>query len=361
MLHLLRKEDREKKLWNISTDLVINAILLQNNYSVPEELDRMKFYVPDHNDSFTFEFPFGIGKLTIENISKKNAETVYDEIVNFLKNNPQFQKLRKAVEEIIDELEREGGLTTIDKHKHGKERKNGKGGGGRKKGKFDDEEEISPKEMEELKKKWKKVIAEATQLGRMAGKLPAGIERIVEDLLEPKLNWRELLYNCITREIPVDFSWARPHKKSFANDVYLPNIVREKIEITVVIDTSGSITDEELKEFLSEVVGILRTFRNRVSMRIITHDAEVQDDYEFDLATEEEVKGIEIHGGGGTSFENTIKYINENSIRPKLLIWLTDGYGDEIVSPLPCKIIWVICENGSDEICKKYGDIIWLK
>jgi len=361
MLHLLRQEDREKNLWNIAIDLVTNSILVKNGFDVPRSMGDMYFYVPSYDDSFTIRFPFGIGELKIENISEKNAEIIYDEIVDFLKNNKMFKQLQKMISEIIDELEKEG-QTTMDIHKHGTKKQNDKKkGGGSGKEQFSDDEELSEKEIEELKKKWKKTITEAVQVGRMAGKLPAGIERLLGELIEPKLNWREILYNCITQEIPVDFTWLRPHKKSFSTNIYMPNILREKIEVTVVVDLSGSISDEEVREFFSEVVGIVRTFRNRVSMRIITHDHKVQDDYVFDLATEDEIKQIEIHGGGGTSFHNTVEYINEKGIRPRLVVWLTDGYGDEINTDIPCRIVWVLCKGGSDEICRKYGDVVWLR
>ncbi|MHA1855006.1 MAG: VWA-like domain-containing protein, partial [Promethearchaeota archaeon] len=123
--------------------------------------------------------------------------------------------------------------------------------------------------------------------------------------------------------------------------------IKENISVVIGIDTSGSIGQEELTEFLSEVVGIARTYNN-IKMRLLTHDYEIQDDYEVRNGNIKKIMNLKIHGDGGTSHKCVYDYIKQKKIDCRVLVLFTDGYSDleEIKSDI--KTIIVLCKNAKD-------------
>ena len=95
-------------------------------------------------------------------------------------------------------------------------------------------------------------------------------------------------------------------------------------------------------------------------MRVFSHDTECYDNGLIENGNIDKLKSISLKGGGGTSFLNPLKYLEENNIKTKCLIWLTDGYGDEIEKS-PFDILWVLSKGGSDDLLKKVGKVIKLE
>jgi hypothetical protein len=153
---------------------------------------------------------------------------------------------------------------------------------------------------------------------------------------------------------------SKKSKKSIACHTYLPDVTKEKIDVIIAIDVSGSIGRKELTDFISEIVGMAKAFQSNINMRLLTFESEVTKDYEIKNGNIEKIKKIDIVGGGGTSFINLISYIDEKKIKPKSLIILTDGYGDEITKP-NYPILWVLSKGGSDDIIKDKGKVIKLE
>lgn len=335
LLHLTRKGNRDTQIFNISADLVINNMLYNNNFTPPKEI-----LLPENNE-------FVIGKKKIKDIDKKSAEQIYDEIYSELSKN------RKLVEQLIKRL--------LDRHIFGK-KSNGRGSKG-KKGKkgLCGEMGISEKQMRGIEKKWKRIIVEGlTYAKNVKGNVPAGMERLVDDLLDEKVNWKNLLYKYITNTLPFDISYSRPSKRSIGCGVYLPSVRKEEISIVAITDTSGSIGVEELKSFVSEIIGIAKSFAN-IKIRIICCDYEVSADYEIANGNLEKIRNLDYKGGGGTSFINALDYCKEKYPETKLVIYMTDGYGDKVdKEKYPFKLLWVLSKGGSDECIKDSGDIINL-
>ncbi|KKL08307.1 hypothetical protein LCGC14_2577160, partial [marine sediment metagenome] len=109
--------------------------------------------------------------------------------------------------------------------------------------------------------------------------------------------------------------------------------------------------------------GMAKAYQGCIGMTLITHECEVVDRWDINNGNINEIKKIKIKGGGGTSFNPVAKWINENIPRNKAVIWLTDGYGDEIKEKTNYPIIWVVTKDGSDELMKdrKQDIIVWLK
>lgn len=154
---------------------------------------------------------------------------------------------------------------------------------------------------------------------------------------------------------------SKPHRKSISVGTYLPDVVREGIEVVVGIDTSGSISNTDLTDFLSEIFGICRAFQERLKMTLIPCDCEIQDTYEITNGNIDKIKNeVKIKGGGGTSFKPVIDWIEENKRDTKLLIYLTDGWGDKIEKQ-PYDILWILTKDGSDDLLKDSGRVIKLE
>lgn len=187
---------------------------------------------------------------------------------------------------------------------------------------------------------WKVAVSQAAHVAKQAGKLPGGIDRIIEDLLEAQIPWRTILRRFMTEQSNDDFSWRRGNRRFVANGLYLPSRVSQDCmgDIVVVIDTSGSIGDEELTEFGSEIKAIVEDVRPTRTIVMycdsrIAHVDEFGPDEQLHFAA---------HGGGGTDFRPPFAWLDEQQITPRALVYLTDGYG-----PFPEKepnfpTMWVI-------------------
>ena len=242
-----------------------------------------------------------------------------------------------------------------DKDKKGKGVGKGKGKGG---GKGDNSQLKS--ELEKQKAKWKKVFAEASIYAKQQGNLPEGMQRLVDMVLNERVSWKHLLYKYITNELPFDYSWSFPSKRAIATGVYLPHMKKENLEVVVSIDTSGSVGQEELSEFLGEIINIAKSFNN-ISMTLIVCDCEIKDVYKVANGDIAKIQDLKIRGGGGTSFTKPLDYIKENLPNTKFVIFFTDGYGDKVEKgDYPFSLVWALTKNSTDEYINESGEIINL-
>jgi len=317
---------------NISADAIVFTILEKNNFDIKSFKPR-KFKGQEYSAIYVENDIFTYGKLPnqikIENVSKKTAEEIYDELMSQAKDKNMIK------------------YVSSDNHLFGDE--------------DDEDSEESKAKNKELEKEWKKRMIEASEVSKQAGKTPLGMERFIDELLEDKINWRQILQREIKKEAISDYSWQRRSKKSIACGFYLPNVKKENIEIKIVIDLSGSISEEDLKDFLSEIIGMSRAFP-QIKMTLLTHETKVNDIYEINRANEDKIRELKLNGGGGTSFSSVVKYLNENTKGNELVIWLTDGYGDSVTNKdLRFRLLWVLTKEGSDECIKGTGRIVKLE
>jgi predicted metal-dependent peptidase len=189
------------------------------------------------------------------------------------------------------------------------------------------------------------------------------MERYVDKLKEVEINWRVVLRRFIQQTIPSDYTWTKRSKKGYALDLYLPNVTKEKIDIVVGVDTSGSIGQEELTKFLSEIIGIAKTFREIIDMRILFHDVEVHGDYLVKNGSIPQIMAMKIKGGGGTSHKPLLEKIKKDIKDCKCLVSFTDGWSDiEHIKLDDYKFtkLFIINKNGSIPKTKK-GEATFIK
>jgi predicted metal-dependent peptidase len=183
------------------------------------------------------------------------------------------------------------------------------------------------------------------------GNLPAGVKRLLTELTEPKMNWRELLRMQLESTIKSDYTWMRTSRKGWDMDAVMPGMrTTDAIDIAVMIDMSGSISDAQGRDFISEVKGIMETFED-YRIHLGTFDTSVYNVKQFNSDNLEDITEYELLGGGGTSFECIFNYLKEQEIEPKKLVVFTDGYpngswGDANY----CDTVWIIHSNDHPDV-----------
>lgn len=184
---------------------------------------------------------------------------------------------------------------------------------------------------------WKVTLSQAAQVAKMAGKLPASIERAVGALMEPKVNWGEQLRQYLTEKIRAEDDWCRPNRRFAHRGMYLPSIRENPTgDLVVAVDTSGSITQKVLDAFESEVRSIATEVQPR-KIVVIYCDSGINrvDTFEQD----DEVK-LRMVGGGGTDFRPPFERVERDGIDPHAFVYLTDGYGPFPDVPAPYPTVW---------------------
>jgi predicted metal-dependent peptidase len=252
------------------------------------------------------------------------------------------------------------------KQEHG-----GKGGGGGDDdgGGFDEHDWDGAQELsDEDKKKLERDVDQAMRQGlmahqKLAGKGTGGISRELEDLLSPKIDWREVLREFVkaTCRAKDTSSWRRPNRRYLSTGTYMPSMIGERVgHLVIAIDTSGSIGEAELAEFLSEVKGIAEEV-NPEKVDLLYWDGEVAAHEEYsDVDVANIVSSTKPAGGGGTSPSCVSAYINKNKIEPECIIVLTDGHvGNDWGSEWNAPLLWVI--TGGNKVMAAHGKTIHVE
>lgn len=287
--HLVRREDRDPLLYNYACDYIVNNVLVRDR--IGEKVTQIPIFQDFKYDGWS-------------------SEEVYDEL---------FKQAEKNGKEMLDKL---GQL--LDEHvdwesgDDGKEGdKEGKGKGGR--------PVYTKDEMKKIRDEIKEAMISAAQSAG-AGNTPSEIQRIIKELTEPKMNWRELLRQQIQSTIRNDFTFQRPSRKGWHTGAVLPGQnFDETIDICISLDMSGSIGDAQARDFLSEIKGIMDEYKD-YQIKVWCFDTKVYNEQDFSADGGEELTDYDIIGGGGTDFMCNWHYMKEHDIQPKKFIMFTDGY-----------------------------------
>jgi len=197
-------------------------------------------------------------------------------------------------------------------------------------------------------------INQSAEAAKAQGKLSANMETLISDVTAPKVDWRNVLARFLRANNKSDFTWQRPNRRFIANGLYLPSLHNPCLEdICIAVDTSGSISDDELQQFTSETSYILQEL-NPERIHLIQCDSDVQDDTEY--SRESLPLKVKYTGRGGTAFSPVINYINKKYPSTAALVYLTDleacDFGDEPHYP----VLWVTTSATE----APYGEIIGM-
>lgn len=192
--------------------------------------------------------------------------------------------------------------------------------------------------VETLQSDWQVATLQAAQAAKMMGKLPAGLERLIDAIKHPRVDWKPLLRRFVQMCAHSDYSWRQPAKRYIAVGLYLPSVQSEQMPpIVIGVDTSGSIDQETLNQFAAEMQSIV----NEVAperVHVVYCDSKVQRVDEFEC---HETIVVRPKGGGGTDMGRILEYVDQQEINPACTVVLTDMY-----TPFPSQapsypVLWV--------------------
>lgn len=300
--HFGRVGSRDRNLSNIAQDFAVNQILVDER--IGEKITEVKIcYDPKYR---------GLA-----------WEEIYDDLYEKAEKIT-MPELLKQIGELLDE--------------HIKESAPGEEGDGKKPSMTKEEAQAIKDEIKQA------MIQSAAAAG--AGKVPAGIQRMIKNLTEPKMDWRTLVRQEIQSIVRNDYSFTRPNRKSMHSGAILPGMKEATtIDVAIGIDMSGSIGDEDATAFLSEIKGIMDQYED-FAISIWCFDTEVYNFQKITHDNSDDLVNYEPQGGGGTDFEVNWTFMEENGIQPKKFIMFTDGYpcgswGDEDY----CDTIFIVKGN----------------
>jgi len=234
---------------------------------------------------------------------------------------------------------------------------------------FDDHDWDGAKEMtEEEKKVLEREIDQAIRQGVMAHQKIAGtgagdLDRDLLELLEPKVDWREMLREFVksTCSAKDTSSWRKVNRRFLSTGVYMPSLIGEKVgHMVIAVDTSGSVGQEELSGFLTEVKGIAEEVKPS-QVDLIYWDSRVAAHEEYsESMVGDIINSTKPRGGGGTSPSCVSQYLKEKRIVPECVIMLTDGYvGSDWGSDWTAPVLWAIV--GGNDCVADNGKTILVK
>lgn len=300
--HMGRRESRNPKIYNIAADYCVNGQLIRDK--IGDQPPKIPIF-HDHTH-------YG-----------KSAEQIYDELMEKY-DEESLEALGKLLDEHID-------------------------WGGEGKG---DRPQYTKEELKQIRDEVREATMQAANAAG-AGNTPASVARLIKDLTEPKINWRQMLRQQIQSLFKNDYSFQRPNRKGWHTGAILPGLKNdETIDIAVGIDMSGSISDDMAKDFLSEIKGIMDEYKD-FKIKVWCFDTKVYNEADFD-GYNDDILGYKLKGGGGTDFEANWAYMKETDYSPKKFIMFTDGYpfgswGDENY----CDTLFII--HGTTSIVPPFG------
>jgi predicted metal-dependent peptidase len=308
--HMGRREGRNPRIFNIAADYCVNGQLVRDRIGEHKIEGITIFHDPKY---------YGMG-----------AEEIYDKIFDEM-DEEELNALGQLLDDHID---------------WGDDKGNG-------------QPKYSKEELKQIRDEIREATMQAAQAAG-AGNTPASVQRMIKELTEPKMNWREILRQQIQSTIKNDFTFMRPNRKGWHMSAILPGQqFQETIDICVAIDMSGSIGDEQAKDFLTEIKGIMQEYRD-FKIKVWCFDTKVYNEQDYDGYSMDEFDEYEPMGGGGTEFDANWEYMKENDIQPKKFIMFTDGYpygswGDENY----CDTVFII--HGNNTIVPPWGEYAYYE
>lgn len=288
--HNYRRGGRQRKRWNMAADYVINQLLTDDNIG---RMPKVGLYDPN-----------------IYRAGGSTSEGIYN---------------------ILPEQNEDGDMGDM----------------------LDDCEdgEGSPADQAQQQAEWKVKMAQAAQAAKMMGKLSGGMQRLVDEALTPKVDWRDVLQRFLVKCRNDSRSFSRFNRRFIAQGMYLPSVSGEAMgEVCFAVDCSGSIDQHTVNQFATEINKVKEDLVP-ARIHVLYFDSEVShvETYEPD-----DTLDIKPHGGGGTDFAPVFDKIVELGIDPVAVVFLTDLCCDSFGTQPDAPVLWVTTEEGS----APFGEVV---
>lgn len=306
--HFQGRGDREPMLYNAAADFNINMTLVEQKVGDPIGEDKLDG-----------------GKICLDwKYQGWNSYEIYDDL-------KEQQKDAKGMDVHLEI---------------------GEAGDGESGGKDGQRVQMSEEERKALADEIKQATIQAAQAAGQA--VPESIKRMINELVAPKMDWRDVLRVQLESSLKNDFTFMRPSKRS--GEVIFPGMNKdEQLNLVVALDTSGSISQTMLRDFLSEVEGIMGQY-NSYKIHVLQFDTDVYGAEDFTSDDGRSMLEYNLEGGGGTDFDVVYRYMAENGIEPDQLVMFTDGYPwGSWGNPDYCDTLFVIHGDDKRRIQSPFG------
>jgi len=339
--HFARRQNRVQHRWDMACDFAINPMLINDGMKPPVDANYMREY-----DGMT-------------------AEEIYPMLED--NDNDQERELEQNLNPDSDNEKDDDSGGTPDQHdqREGRDQKqksdskgqgeedggarednSDKGDGAGKKQEGPPEEgegepdPLTPQEIESLSLQWQQRMASAAQQAIQAGKMGGSMARMVDHLLQPRLPWRMLLSRYMTMVARDDYTYMRPSSRRGDPAVY-PSLRSAQLNIVVALDISGSISNNEINEFMSEVDSIKAQMRARITLLVC--DSKLADGCPWLFEPWDEfTMPQKFKGGGGTSFKPVMEWAEEQDEAPSLIVYFTDAQGEFPEKEPTFPVVWLV-------------------
>jgi predicted metal-dependent peptidase len=316
LLHVPRRGHRDPQGWNIAADIVVNGILIENGFELPE------------------------GTIRDENLERYSVEEVYALLPR------QEREYTLSMQDLLNEPQN-GDDQDGEGKSNGKSRQREQPG---------QDGSLGQSRRAELESHWRQAAEQAVVIARMAnqGKLPAGADRLLGSVAEARLDWRTLLWRYLT-QTPTDF--GEYDRRMVGRGLYIESLEGQSLRVYVAVDTSGSIDDAQVNSFVAELRGIMRAYPH-VRCELYYADAAVYGPH--DLTNDGELPTPQ--GGGGTDFRPFFDVVQTRleSHAQSACVYLTDGYGDFPETAPEIPTLWVVTPGGLDAESFPFGEVVKL-
>jgi predicted metal-dependent peptidase len=304
--HITRRNSRDPRKWNIAGDLVINSILQNAGFILPE--------------TDLIDFP-------------ECADMTTDHIYNMLPD----------IDEDTDTIVIFGKQVKIN----GGSDPGGTGGvsdGG-----------TTGSELREMESDWHIATSQAAQAAKTMGSMPGAWESLINEILDAKVDWRDVLRDFITSTGRNDYSWRVPNRRHIGNDLILPSLYSEEIgHIVVATDTSGSVSNEEIQQFFSEITSIVEDCLPE-KVTVIQCDTRIVDVTEYTVE-DMPIEDPTAKGRGGTDFRPPFKHVDKEELNPVCFVYLSDMECSSYPDTPDYPVLWISTQKNYDE--PPFGEVI---
>jgi len=354
LLHPIRRGARESAIWNIAADIVANEIIAEGNFQPPPQTASEPRYA-----GLSVEQVYAKLLASATRLMSAAGEQGLEQNTTADGGPKQFAALSQSQGE--DDSEQDGQCSpsgawdsrqvdtvkamqtlypaTSDLREPGREgRPNARA------------------ERKRLESYWKQAITRAHTVEQLSSKtqgdLPAGLARAIDQVLNPQLDWRTMLWRFMAKT-PCDYSGF--DRRFVHQGLYLDHLEGESLTVHIAIDTSGSIDENELAQFRAEVESIMRCYAT-IKGQLYFVDADVYGPYPMSRAT----RVAQAQGGGGTDFDVFFEQLesHRDPFEEALCIYLTDGFGEFPDSPPPLSVLWVVTSDGRENF--PFGEVARL-
>jgi predicted metal-dependent peptidase len=312
--HHCRRNNRDPQRWNISCDHAINHIITESGFSLP----KSRLMDPQYKDM--------------------NAEHIYSKLPENPKGNGKGQGNKPSTGQAGEPNNPDpGGCGQVLDFPG------------------EDGQKATPAEMAQQAQDWQIAATQAAQVAKAQGKLPGSLARLVEELNDAKVPWREVLQRFVNQCARNDYSWRRPSARYFSRGIILPSLYSEQLPpIVVAVDTSGSIGAEDLQQFASEIDEIIGQYN--ATVQVLYCDTSIAGEEEF--TPETRPVRLQAKGGGGTDFAPVMKRVEEMDEAPACIVYLTDMCCSSFGNDPGVPVLWVATEGRNHK--PPFGEVTYL-